>query len=205
MQRLPCSRCGDSIHPDTATLNGGLCRPCAHGNLLTLEQRKELQRRLREEEQARFDSAQARYWETLVDRVHRQPGGFNALAQGDQLYYLINMLGGELDNGGFHQFFSNPSGGRYRETVAALTEVSEQASLALLLEAKSLLFGASDVPVDPVERYHLMPTSSEHHPEYQAINHALEALDQRFYEHSADALNAALERIAAAFHLYHDS
>jgi len=203
MERLLCLRCGDSIHPDTASRNAGLCMPCVRGNQLSIEQRKEQHRQAREAERARLASPEHKYWHTLVDRVYKQPGGFEALAHGDQLYFLVNVLVGDVHNGGFEQFFSNSSGNRYCETVAALTEVGAQASLALLLEAKSAIFAFADVPVDRVARYDLMPTASEAHPEYDAVSAALDDLDSRFYA-DPDKLGEVLDRIATMYNLYPD-
>lgn len=201
MQRLLCLRCGDSIHPDTAARNDGLCMPCVRGNQLSIEQRKEQRRQALEAERARLESPAYKYWHTLVGRVYEQPRGFEALSHGDQLYYLINVLSGEVHNGGFDQFFSNSSGNRYAETVAALVEVDAQATLALLLEAKSTIFIDADVPVDRVLRYELMPTSAEEHPDYEAVSAALDDLDDRFYE-DPDNLGEVLARIASSHNLY---
>ncbi len=65
-QRLPCDRCGDSIYPDTATRNGGLCMPCKGGYRESIETSK----RQREEEKRHLQSAEYLYWRGLVRRVH---------------------------------------------------------------------------------------------------------------------------------------
>lgn len=201
MQRLLCLRCGDSIHPDTAARNEGLCMPCVRGNLLSIEQRNEQRRIVREAERARLESPEYKYWHALIDRVYKQPGGIEALTHGDQLYYLINVLSGEVHNGGFDQFFSNSSGNRYSETVAALSEVEAPATLALLLKAKSVLFSDVDVPIDRTARYGLMRTSSKENPDYEAVNVALNKLDESFYQ-DLDNLPEILDRIAATYSLY---
>jgi hypothetical protein len=133
--------------------------------------------------------------------VYKQPGGFASLSRGDQLYYLVNVLNGEVHNGGFDQFFSNSSGDRYYETMQALAELGDQATLGLLEEAKSSLFGAADVPVDQVARFELMPTATEDHPQYEATVVALDQLDKRYYA-NAERVASVLERVAAAHSLY---
>ena len=202
MQRLLCTRCGDSIHPDTAKRNDGLCVPCVRGNLLSIEQRKDRHRNEREAERAWLESPEHRYWSSLVDRVYKQPGGFGVLSRGDQLYYLVNVLSGEVHNGGFDQFFSNSSGDRYYETVQALVDLGDRTTLGLLEEAKSALFEAARVPVDRIVRFRLMRTASEDHPQYDATVLALEELDKRFYA-SAERVTKLLERVAAEHDLYH--
>jgi Domain of unknown function (DUF4375) len=175
--------------------------PCVRGNQLSIEQRNEQRRIVREAERARLESPEYKYWHALIDRVFKQPSGFEALSRGDQLYYLINVLSGEVHNGGFDQFFSNSSGNRYSETVAALTEVGVKATLSLLREAKSIIFADVDVPVDRIVRYELMPTSTKEHPDYEAVNAALDELDDRFYE-DPDNLGEVLDRIASTHNLY---
>jgi Domain of unknown function (DUF4375) len=204
MQRLLCIRCGDSIHPDTAKRNNGLCVPCVRGNQLTVEQRNEQRRKERESERAWRESPEYRYWLSLVDRVYKEPGGFGALSKGDQLYYLVNVLSGEVLNGGFDQFFSNSSGDLYCETVQALVELRDQDTLNLLEEAKSTLFGPADCPVDGRARFGLMRTASEDHPLYEATVLALDQLDKRFYA-NAKNVSRLLERVAAAHNLYRDA
>ena len=201
MQRLLCTRCGDSIHPDTAKRNGGLCLPCVRGNQLSIAERTERHRKQREEERARYESPEYKYWVSVVKRVHEQENGYENLPTGDRLYYLLNVLTGEVHNGGFDQFFSNSSGDRYTETLAALTEVGAQPSLQLLLDAKQVLFGERDVPANQRERFELMATSTPAKPQYEAACLALDLLDKRFYA-CAEVIDQALAEVADRYSLY---
>jgi hypothetical protein len=203
MQRLLCVRCGDSIHPDTASRNNGLCVPCTRGNQLTIEERIERQRQEREERRAFFESPQYKYWRSVLSRVYDTPEGFESLSEGDRLYFLLSTLGGEVHNGGFDQFFSNSSGSRYAETIDALSSTGANATLGLLLEAKQHLFAQNDVPQDRVARFNLMASSSEDHPGYEATSKALDALDKKFYADSSD-IDAALDQLAKKYSLYSD-
>lgn len=203
MQRLLCVRCGDSIHPETAARNAGLCMPCVHGNQLSIEARRAQHDRQREAERARLVSPEYRYWLGLIDRVYKTEAGFDSLSHGDRLYYLVNVLSGEVHNGGFDQFFSNSSGDRCAETIAALSEVGAHASLKLLQQAKHALFADEDVPVDRMIRYKLMRTSSEAHPDFKRASSTLDELDSEFYK-DPDSLGDILEQIAAKHKLYTD-
>lgn len=201
MQRLLCARCGDSIHPDTAARNAGLCLPCVRGNQLSIEERRAQHQKQREAELARLASPEFHYWRTLIDRVYKTEAGFESLPHGDRLYYLVNVLSGEVFNGGFDQFFSNSSGDRYAETLVALSEVGAQASLDLLQQAKRALFGDRDVPVDRTIRFKLMRTSSEAHPDYKRVNETLDELDREFYK-DPDNLGDVLDKVATEHKLY---
>ncbi|GKS87028.1 MULTISPECIES: DMP19 family protein [unclassified Acidovorax] len=200
MQRLPCTRCGDSIHPDTAASNDGLCMPCVRGNTRSIEERREEHRQRREAERADRESPEHLYWIALVDRVYKGEG-FESLSHGDQLYYLLSVLSGEVHNGGFDQFFSNSSGNHYRETVDALKEIGDTVALDLLLQAKAAVFGDAPVPANRVARFDLMRTASEDHPEYEIANQALDGLDRRFWRH-AEQFGAQLENLAESHQLY---
>ena len=201
MQRLLCVNCGDSIHPDTAARNAGLCLPCVRGNQLSVEERHAQHQKQRDAERARLASPEFRYWRALIDRVYKTEAGFESLPHGDRLYYLVNVLRGEVHNGGFDQFFFNSSGERYAETIAALSEVGADASLDLLQRAKRALFGDEDVPVDTAKRFRLMRTSSEAHPDYKLVNEILDELDSEFYK-DPDNLGDVLGKVATEHKLY---
>jgi hypothetical protein len=162
-----------------------------------MEQRKQE----REAERAWRESPEWKYWTSLVDRVYKNAGGFDALSRGDQLYYLVNVLNGEVHNGGFDQFFSNTSGNRYLETVQALVELDASYVASLLQEAKQVLFGINDVPTGQAERYHQMVTSTKEHPEYAAANVRLDQLDRQLYALADDIANL-LSNVAKSHCLY---
>lgn len=201
MQRLPCSRCGDSIHPDTAARNDGLCMPCVRGNQLSIEARTRLLKEARQAREAVYASAEYRYWTALVGRVYGEPNGFVKLPSAERLYYLVNVLSGEVHNGGLDQFFTNSSGEHYAETVAALEEVGARQSLSLLLRAKAILFSDHVVPVDRTTRCEMMPTWDEERPGYDAAHEALNTLDKHFYA-DPDNLGQILENLAKTHGLY---
>ena len=201
MQRHLCVRCGDSIHPDTAARNAGLCLPCVRGNQLSIEERRAQHQKQKDAERARISSPEYRYWRELMNRVYKTEGGYESLPHGDRLYYLVNVLSGEVYNGGFDQFFSNSSGNRYAQTVAALIEVGADESLGLLQQAKQVLFGPSDVPVDEVKRYEMMRMDSESHSEASLKDSMLDNLDSQFYK-DPDNIVDVLKRIASKFKLY---
>jgi hypothetical protein len=176
--------------------------PCVRGNQLSIEERREKHRQQKEDERAFRASPEYQYWQKLVDRVYKTPTGFDSLQHGDRLFYLLNVLSGEVHNGGFDQFFSNSSGDHCAETIAALSEVGANESLRLLLQAKATLFGNADVPANRAARCERMPTmSAADEDDCQEVNSALDVLDKKFWE-DPDNFGGILDRIAIAYGLY---
>jgi hypothetical protein len=174
IQRLSCVKCGDLIHPDTASANAGLCMPCKGGYRDRIEEGK--RQRQRDREYAK--SAESLYWQDLVRRVFKTSEGFNGLRAEEQTYFAVSCLTGEVYNGGFDQFFSNSSGEYYLLALACLRSLGADASAALLLQAKQVLFADHPVPLDREERMELMPTAKG---ESAAEWKQLEALDKAFW------------------------
>lgn len=172
-QRLPCSRCGELILPETAARNRGLCMPCK-GNY---RERIEAGKLQREGDRAYEQGAERKYWLDLVRRVYKTPQGFGGLSQIEKTYFAISCLIGEVYNGGFDQFFSNSSGELYSLALDGLFELEAEGSAALLVQAKVLLFGDAPVPIDRVKRNEIMPTvANEFAPEWEQ----LDVLDKAF-------------------------
>ena len=173
--RVPCTKCGESIHPDTAAQNAGLCMPCKGG----YRDRIEAGKIRRNAERIYEQSAERKYWLKLVDRVHRTTEGFDGLPSAEKTYFAVSCLIGEVYNGGFDQFFSNSSGEMYGAALDGLWEFEAIASAGLLIQAKEVLFGSKPVPVDRRQRLRLMPTiENDAAPEHQQ----LEELDKAFWE-----------------------
>ena len=189
-QRLPCSLCGDSIHPDTAAKNAGLCMPCKGGYRENIEAGK----KRREEEQLHLQSEEHRYWEGLVKRVHDERIGLDRIAPAEKTYYAVSCLIGEVYNGGFDQFFSNSSGSLCGLAIDGLMELEAETSTALLLRAKEAAFGDRPVPADQRARWDAM-TGTE------ASNAELSKLDSLFCE-DPDKLGERCAKFARANGLY---
>jgi hypothetical protein len=188
MQRLPCKACGESIHPDTAAKNGGLCVPCKRGYRVNIEASK----KRREEERLYEQSAERKHWLALVKKEDEQ--GFHALSAVEKTYFAVSCLIGEVYNGGFDQFFSNSSGAFYGHALSGLLDIEAHETAALLEQAKGLLFGSEKVPLDKMERNRAMRPGNESD---------LETLDRAFWADS-EALGARCKQYAIQHGLYHD-
>jgi hypothetical protein len=194
--RLPCAKCGDSIHPDTAAKNGGLCMPCKGGYRDEIEAGK-----LRRAAERTYDqSAERKYWLELVNRIYHTKEGFAGISPTEKTYYAVCCLVGEVYNGGFDQFFSNSTGDMYGVALDGLFELEADATAAILIQTKEVLFGSSPVPVDRSERMKLMPTIlRDGTPE----SRKLEALDTAFYA-DPDQLGERCKAFAIKHGLYTD-
>lgn len=189
MQRVPCKVCGESIHPDTAAKNGGLCMPCKGG----YRERIEAGKRRREEEREYDQSEERRYWLQLVSEVHGSEDGFRKLPTEDQTYFALGCLIGEVYNGGLHQFFFNSSGSMYGVAVAGLIEVEAYRAAGLLSRAKELLFGSGAVPMDTGSRRTLL--------QERGMPGELEELDRSFWKNE-EKLDERCRKYAASHQLF---
>jgi len=190
IQRVPCKTCGDSIHPDTAAQNDGLCMPCKGG----YRQRIEDGKKRREQERQYDQSPERRYWVGLVKRVHGEGAGFEGLAPSEKTYYATTCLMGEVYNGGFHQFFSNSSGSLYGYALDGLMAMDAENAVGLLLRAKERVFGDRTVPLYRQARNDLMA-------DFEIDDVELNGLDKLFWQ-DPDKLGERCEQFARLHGLY---
>lgn len=169
--KVACSECNTLILIDTATKNKGLCVPCAKGYRKQIEESK---KRYQDDKKYR-DSEEYRYWVNLSQKVSCVADLRN-LAFEEQVYFVINVLIGEVFNGGFDQYFHNSSGNYYTETLQALNELKAFKSLELLESAKVILFGSLDVPNDRRLRFDILNSKGD------VENIELDQLDRSFWE-----------------------
>lgn len=147
--------------------------------------------------------------------LHRQPASFVLGGAGqprtqhprrllrpgiaEQHYYAVSVLQGEVYNGGFDQYFGNSSGEHCANACAGLLELGATQTLALLEEARRLLFGTQPVPSDQGLRQLSMPTY-EDEPDLDCLA-ALDALDTQFYL-DTEKLDERLLRYAREHRLF---
>ena len=113
-----------------------------------------------------FDQVSERY-----DEV-----GFDKLSQQERLVYCIWWLEGEVNGGGFHQFFSNSSGDYTNETLEALTAIGALKTKKLLEKAVEIAFNGKAAPSDNDKRNDLLERPTEEAEE--KLFAALDKLDQ---------------------------
>jgi hypothetical protein len=182
--KIPCTECGAMVLPSTADRTGGLCMPCKNGTRKSMDLAKERAARERELEKTCPFRA---LWRDLVEKVYNQEVGFNTLSDNEKLYYSVNVLSGEVYNGGFDQYFSNTSAEHYRIAERGLVQLGATSSIKLLRQAKEELFGSNQVPKSQSKRWALI----------RKLNRPtdLDALDTEFYK-DQDDLDKKLEAFA---------
>ena len=184
IDKVPCRECEAMVLPSTAKRTGGLCMPCKNGTRKSMDAAK---KRAEKEKELERTCHYRTLWRDLVEKVYSQNGGFNSLSESEQLYYSVNVLSGEVYNGGFDQYFTNTSADNYRNAEYGLVRLGATNSIKLLRNAKEQLFGSNPVPKNQVERWELI----------QKLNKItnLESLDTEFYK-DLDNLDGKLEAFA---------
>lgn len=171
----PCVKCGKPVRATTAPRTNGLCTRCFMRRVMECAERK--------------DYAFALYSD-LIERVHDSAAGFDGLSEPEKIYYAVALLRNEINNGGFHQYFSNSSGKYYRFAEGGLVSLGAQKTLELLHQAKKLIFAEKSVPTDNEQRRQFLYRFPE-----GELETALNVFDQRFYN-SPDEVSPLLEAFA---------
>jgi hypothetical protein len=101
-----------------------------------------------------FDST----WTDLISK--EQKSGIDSLSPKELIFYKIYLLIGEVGNGGFDQYYYNPSGDHALATVHALQEI-HAANPRILLERCNGLFPGGSPPVKREERIRALDQLSD--------------------------------------------
>jgi hypothetical protein len=176
----------------TAESTGGICMACKQGIRESMNASRAYYENLK-----RYDPYRE-LWKSLVERSSND----RSLAQfsrEEQRYFAVNLLEGEVYNGGFDQFFWNSSGDYYHLAVEGLEELGASSSLGLVKEAADAVFGNSEPPIDQEERWRIMGSKTRRLSDI--LNRfrqtsRLERLDTQFWEdpdHLSDRLTAYAE------------
>jgi len=104
--------------------------------------------------------------------------GYNSLAEPQRIAYCIFWLEAEVNNGGFHQFFHNPSGLRTPDTLKALDAIGAQKTKELLRGASAAAY-ENGFPPDPTNHQDLLQDDD-------ATVDRLDELDARFFMYEDD-------------------
>ncbi len=192
MAKIACIRCGVLIMIETAAKTQGQCIPCAKGYRKDIEASR---KRIAKEREDR-DSPDHRYWLWLVEQVCGAAGGLGKLPKVHQQFFAVACLESEIYRGGFDAYFHNSAGDTYAVAMETLVEIGANQAAQILLDAKLLYFGRSNVPVTQEKRWLKMREIDETDPRYSES----EELDRAFCKVS-DQLHGKLREFQAAHKL----
>lgn len=116
--------------------------------------------------------------------------GYGKLNDREKSIYTIWWLEGEVNNGGFHQFFWNSAGDNTKDTLNFLTIIGATHTANLLRQASAIAFHG-DAPSDRRRRQQLLDKNEAEKME------KLNALDDDFYQYHDDVtglVNKHLEK-----------
>ncbi|MGY0216354.1 DMP19 family protein [Endozoicomonadaceae bacterium StTr2] len=158
--------------------------PCKNGYRENIEASKEYYKKERELDKTCPFRA---LWRELHHKVFKTNEGFDGLTEAEKTYFAVNILVGEVYNGGFDQYFNNSSGSQYRFAEYGLVQLGATHSLKLLRKAKQSLFENHPVPADQAQRQILI--------EKICPDADLDDLDTEFYK-DHDDLDTRIEAFA---------
>ncbi len=110
-----------------------------------------------------------------------QVKGFNGLTRQEQVVHCVWWLEAEVNNGGFHQFFSNSAGDLTEQTLEALDAIGAQKTKLLLQRAIGTAFGETAPPSIRKDRNRLLDRDTE--AEEGRLFDELSELDTAFYKY----------------------
>jgi hypothetical protein len=163
--------------------------PCRGGYRKNIDASK-----VRYEEGKKYrESPEHKHWLWLVDQVYRTEDGFAKLSRENQLFFATNLVIGEVYNGGFDQYFRNSSADYFNFAVEGLITMKASTSLALLMSAKTLIFGDFGPPSSTSERRKVLHNQGE--SRQVAVGKELEKLDKDFWA-NPDQLSERMTQFA---------
>jgi len=109
---------------------------------------------------------------------------FSVLTDVEKIFYLCQTFEREINNGGFDQFYFNPSGNNYHITPIALEAIGAKHTAKILTDATES-FGC-ELPQNHGERQELLEELST-----DELDELLDSFNNKFYEYIDDltALN----------------
>jgi hypothetical protein len=168
-ERATCTECGASLLAGTAARTGGICMACKKGIRKSIDEAVAYNKRKQDQKLI------ADHWMALVKR--QISAGLDSLSTAEQIYFAVNELVQEVDNGGFDQYFFNGSGDHFQIALRGLQAFEAWHTHSLLLQAVMVIFGDEEPPIDSVARRRLQVRLTTDNTWKR-----LDELDHAFYE-----------------------
>ncbi len=124
----------------------------------------------------------------LLWEKSKNDNDFESLNEYEKNVLFIEMLEGQVNNGGFDQYFFNSSGEYAHETLKALEEIKAY-QMAEILNNAIKAFPTLPIPKDTEQRRELMEDISEN------ISETWDKLDDKFYEYPENLAGLVIEYV----------
>lgn len=181
-----CRSCGHPALQRTILKYEGMCIPCAKGYRESIEESKRYHADIKKLEQ----EPSTLFWRDLCSRTCDTSLGFETLTESEKLFFSLNVLIGEVFNGGFEQYFTNSSGDHFEYAVKAVELLGDHKSVEIVSDAKRAIFGSANVPENHATRLGFVEMNSVFENEKTA--RLLDDLDAAFVKKSDEVLSERL-------------
>lgn len=126
----------------------------------------------------------------VADRVFEKlnSGGFNKLSEPEKIFICVWNVDGELNSGGFDQFYFNESGNLAKVTPVCLQKIGAPKAAKLVLAANQV-FGSDGPPQNMEKRNEQLSNLPEDKEE------TLKKLEAMYHEHCENIEKLIIEHI----------
>jgi hypothetical protein len=131
-----------------------------------------------------------RIGEIIWAKTEKSDDDFSNLTEPERVFIFINILEGQVNNGGFDQFFFNSSG-EYAHEILFACEKIEAFKTADLVEKAIKHFPTSPVPKDTTIRRQIMQNLDE------KISEEWDKLDTNFYKYEDNISDLLIKYLKA--------
>jgi len=129
-----------------------------------------------------------RIGEIIWKKTEKGDDNFSNLTEAEKVFVYVDMLEGQVNNGGFDQFFFNSSGDYTHEILNAY-EIIKAHKTADLIEIAIKAFPVSPVPKDTEIRREIMQNLDER------TSNIWDDLDNKFYEYEENIAGLLIDYI----------
>ncbi len=134
-----------------------------------------------------------RIGEIIWKKTEKGDDSFSKLTEPEKVFIYVDMLEGQVNNGGFDQFFFNSSGDYTHEILSAYEKIKAYKTVALIATAIKA-FPVSPVPKDTETRREIMQNLNED------TTKVWDDLDDKFYEYEDNIAGLLIDYIKQ--HIY---
>lgn len=165
-EKVTCSKCGRFVKAKSCAKRNGSCLHCS----------------------AKRDSF-FRLYSSLIERVCRSADGYQGLSDAEKLYFVLTLFQYEVNDNGFLGFLFSRSCTYHDAIESGLAKLHDPDTLALLTQARRMVFPRGEVPLDKQKRRSVIPDLT------LILLTRLNELDHQFYD-ASDSLSSKLEVFA---------